>query len=1062
MFDQRSWMEEFFHGPGVRHVCLAYNGDSRVLAASVNSSKMSASNHMDGEDTRFEPEDGERPSGSDVEDDSTLDYPYGPNGPMSALWKYVYFVNQSNARIPESNACYEEFSAELLDEVGRILSQHEDAVPPEGETWKHLADTTVEAEQQGNIKWCLFLHSVKENLFGMIDNRCIWFCRQHHRHQLCDTTTLEWLGLSDGFSRPCALKYSHEASLWQEMDIEIPELANQASSLALSAFDEEYQQHCSGTKSDGGFCYVSVSIGMEVKVVEVSEKRIEGAVYYDMKPLGAKLPCQYFGETGTAIRLHWSTEGAHKLRNHIRQAYNEAKREHPVLERLFGNSSAVIDRMNTIYPAWGCGKKVLEDEEGNAVGRPSQTKSGLQLFGNHLSRLQLRRCFCRAIENRRDLDREAKDNEIRKGLFNLLLPTARDGEESSGSYPVLNIYEGVYRAAPKKKSVLRDGSGQFITMAKQITGADQTRRSTGQMKASLIRFVHQFQKEIWEWHNACPMRPVLRVEDCSMTRVLVEGPHISVDRIEQGVTMNAFSRIANMIRADLKDYLVYSRRFELEETVVNTVPVFTAMCRRGEHQLETLGRVDPSLVDHLALLIGLVQHVIFGWDRLSSAMKKYFNTSPAAKFLRDHLEKYGFICALPATFFFGGAKGFDSCSIDAIGRSATWNVVNHMGMLSFLSQKALVDSLRTRGEGSGSRWDLLSTVLSDVLHHLDITLWPRLMMELLAINLLELLCVHSDFGMAVEVVTSHEKPVGYRMRALWKVFGYGDCHAWQFVERCLPSISSTPLLEHRASSFLCPKAMKQIAEITRVRDVSINRTVFAGAWMDKLKNMISFRTGGIIGNGGKDIHRVMFSCMFQELKRYEMHSEVRGMSASYMIQTLVVHFMHLLPCEYWAHLRRSPRMRESEETINLQKLGPSDPNELNRTTEILQLAQSGKEALLRKGGFLQGDHELSNLLANQWLDTALASSFSLMHYPDRRMNEMDADNILFVQLAEKVPSNPDDPSSTYCPDFGDGPGTRAFGARRDLLHGEYVYRNGLLLVKDTDMAGIPTKFVKKK
>lgn len=76
---------------------------------------------------------------------------------------------------------------------------------------------------------------------------------------------------------------------------------------------------------------------------------------------------------------------------------------------------------------------------------------------------------------------------------------------------------------------------------------------------------------------------------------------------------------------------------------------------------------------------------------------------------------------------------------------------------------------------------------------------------------------------------------------------------------------------------------------------------------------------------------------------------------------------------------------------------------------------------------------------------------------------MSPEDISFVTLAERRPAaNEEDPSSTYCPDFGQGPGTRPFGARRDFLGRENIYRNGLLLVNDTDNSGIRTKFVVKK
>lgn len=1063
MLDQPWWMQKVFSERGVKHVSLVYNEDHTILRTSVISSNPSDLVDIDGERGFSDPGNEGMGCANGVEEGAKADYPYGHGGPMSDLWKFVYFVNESGARIPSCTGPMQDFDLEFLDFIGEILENHtdEDYDLPEGETWKHLVDTTVEKTQIENIKWSLFLHSVRENMFGMIESRCIWFCHQHHRHQLCDVVSLEHLSSGGTSPLPLALEYNHNAKLWKDNGCADIDLARKAASLAMTSFDGEYHRRHSGSHRDGGFCFVSVSIGMEVKVARVSEKRISDEIYYDMKPLGDTLPCEYFGDSGKAIRLHWSIHGAYKLRNQIRQAYNQATEERPHIKRKYGSSSAVIDKMNTIYSAWGCGKKRCKDMQGNAFGRPCQTKSALHLFADHVDIDTLQGYFRQTIQNRKDLDAVSMEREIRFGLFNLLLPTQE--ESSCISYPVLNIYEGVYRAAPKKTSKLRDGSKSFLDMAMNISGAEKGRKTSAAQKINkLTKYVNDFQKEIWEWHDACPLNPALRIEDCSLTSTLKEGSAISVEHVEWAVCNKALSRIKTMMNVPLKDYLIYSRRFELEETIVNTIPIFTMMCRRGEQQLKILGRADPSLVDHLALLVGLVQHVIFGWDRVCSDMKKYFMTSLAAKFLRQGLETYGFICGLPATFFFGGSKGFITNAQSNFGEhgTSTWNVVNHLGKVSFLSQNVLMKSLKVKKNGNPFRWELLTTVLSDVLHHLDITLWPRLMMELLAINFLELLCIHSDFGMAVELVTNDGQPVGYRMRALWKIFGYGDSHDWQFVQRCLPSSSRTPL-EHRASSFLCKKAIADIADILDATGDEVSRTGFASEWAEQIGKLVRVTTGEYCGHDPKDIHTVMFKCMISELRRIAVITKNK-ITVRLVLESLLVQFMHLLPGDYWSQLKRGQTMRENIEKIHLRKLGPVDPDALEQSAGRLYHAQRVRSALFRDGGILQEEQELSNLLANQWMDTVMACSFSMMHFPNRRMNEMSPENIMFVQHADRVPADQDDPSSTYCPDFGEGPGTRPFGAPYAILDGQNVYRNGLLLVNDTDNTGIPTKFVLKK
>ena len=117
----------------------------------------------------------------------------GGDGPMSALWKYIYYMKESGERIPSRTGAPEAFTAQFLDRIGEILVRCKNAAPPEGETWRGLVEWTAGDETMENIKWCLFLHSVRDNFFGMIERRCIWFCYQHHRHQLGDVTTLNWL-----------------------------------------------------------------------------------------------------------------------------------------------------------------------------------------------------------------------------------------------------------------------------------------------------------------------------------------------------------------------------------------------------------------------------------------------------------------------------------------------------------------------------------------------------------------------------------------------------------------------------------------------------------------------------------------------------------------------------------------------------------------------------------------------------------------------------------------------------------------------------------------------------
>jgi hypothetical protein len=106
------------------------------------------------------------------------------------------------------------------------------------------------------------------------------------------------------------------------------------------------------------------------------------------------------------------------------------------------------------------------------------------------------------------------------------------------------------------------------------------------------------------------------------------------------------------------------------------------------------------------------------------------------------------------------------------------------------------------------------------------------------------------------------------------------------IERCIPSEPLYQGVENRACSFLCKRAMKEIADIEENtggiqsgNDVTHDRTTFAEDWIKNVEKVVAFRTGGIRDSTTKDIHRVMFSCMTKELKRYECYGAmVRAMA----------------------------------------------------------------------------------------------------------------------------------------------------------------------------------------
>lgn len=1083
--DDRECMENFFNGPGLNHIFLAKDVrrkfDHRARRGRPPNEEEPEMPEDDDGDI-LEPEDDGMDEPGNGEDPAPPDYPFDC---PDVLHKYVCYIHEQSENIPMASADCTEFAGGFLDEVGRWMNESETSFGGEDEgsdedadIWTGVQDDIPEDDRQ-NILWCIFLHSVRDNFFGMVKNRCIWYCRQHHTHQLLDTISLEWLGSDSMGEKPSAIHYDRRVKAWRESRDPVRDISREAVKTALSSFDEAYQARRADEQVDGDFCFVSLSIGMEVKVIEVTDEGYPAGSrghLYSVKAAGRDTDCEYFGKNGRALRLHWSSESARFQRRIIRGACKKACDNNRNFKEAI-NYSSVVDRMSCVYPSWGCGKKV-EQEGDHVIGRPCQMKSGVQLFADHVDRHDLKRYFCETISDQQDLTREQKNAEIANGLFNLLLPTADADSELSGSYPVVNTYEAHYRAAPKKNDILRNGVAQFMVMCRMISGVDKPDNRTTMLSdriASLQKYVENFQKAIWKWQSFCPNDPALRIEDCTMWKVHTRG-HMSVDVVGHQLERMACTRVEKMMNLPLQNRLLYSRRFELEETVVNIIPVFTVMRKRAELQLESFGRVDPSIVDHLALLVGLVQHVICGWDRVQSPMKMYYASSAAGRFLRANFEHYGFICNLPATFFFGGMKGLFSNSMDHIlgsEQQGIWNVVNHLGKLSFLSQNTMLDSLKhLRRDGNGRRWACLTSVLSDVLSLLDIRLWPRLMMELLAINLMELLCVHNDFGMAVELVTvdgSKNNVAGYRMKALWKVISQGDSHDWKFVERKLPSNCSMPHLEHRAQSFLSRKAMEEIAQLTlegRTPETK-DRTAFANEWMIQMETFMAMKTGRLKTSqtkDAKDIHKVMMSVMMQEMKRIQDHSHRRDLDCVQGMYNLILYFMHSLPCDYWALCSRNSGMRENQDVVCLQKLCDIDSQELKIAEKYLEDLQRERAKAQKKGGAEQNDTPLSNYLANQWIDTVLANSFSLMSYPRKRMNMMSMDNITFANLAGETSQETDPGNEEQILNYGDGPGVRPLGYRSYRGGLEDTTRNGLLLVHDTDMPRLSerTRFVQKR
>jgi hypothetical protein len=745
-FESWEWMEKFFHGAGLRHACNAYGDDRRVVRV-----------HLGGEatdDHAEEDEVGVFVDEMDWADDGDMDgagagagvvhdrddYPYGSDRQGAAdLWKYICHVHEQIDRLPTRQASHEEFDREFFDAISLVLDQCQDEEPDGMEDWRNRAPE--DASRLESIKWALFLHSVRENFFGMVQNHCIWVCHQHHRQRVTNISSLEWIAPEAG---PTALRYDSDEKFWFPEQNAAERIARDAVRCSLSLFDMEYQG--SQPVGDLGYCFVTIAIGMEVKVSKVrvlNDPEDDGGPRYSMVGIGPELPCEFFGPSGSAIRLHWSSNGMQALRGLVRVVCRRAFDNHHELRAAVRRDTAV-DRMVTVYPAWGCGKTLARDEGGVVKGRPCQFKSSLHPFSNHVPPVRLARYFKEEIARMPGLSQEQKRQEMANGLYTLLLPTAEGPEEEcSGSYPVLNTYEGIYRACPAPNSVLRDGSKEFMEMARGICGLDGSSHET--RVKQLSDYVSSFQEGLWRWHDACPSSPALRVEDCCMYRARRQRPCISVEWLQGVVQEKVTSRVQLLMNVPLRHHVVFSRRFEFEETVLNTIPLLTMLMRRGEMQMCAVGRVHPSLIDHLAMVVGMVQHVVFGRDRLASAMKKYFNVSPQALCLRTMLVEYGFICGLPVSFFFGGSNGLLGTPLGTMRHDSLRHLASHAGLLSFLPQKMITECIRSaQRTNTSKRWQMLGCVLSDILHFLDITLWPTLMLELLSINFLELLCVHHD------------------------------------------------------------------------------------------------------------------------------------------------------------------------------------------------------------------------------------------------------------------------------------------------------------------------------
>ncbi|KAI8105416.1 hypothetical protein M9434_000002 [Picochlorum sp. BPE23] len=867
-------------------------------------------------------------------------------------------------------------SLSTLERVGQVM-----------QAWVDPDEEGPAADGNRDYRWLLFLHSVWENFKGMVTSLSFMVMFQHHRqHPSRPTEVFEWItgGLQRGAEARVLQRWPRAAHrlgsrrrLMYRQQAEDDEIASTIADGVAREIQRLFNPNYALT--DLEYLWLYPSIGMETTVCE--------GLYTSQPCDFKKRDCTRMGRLPTPYKECKSTLRPHLSQRALRADIAQLRR----LRAHLGLGGTVDpSTCSRTYPAWG---NAMGD--GTQGDRPIQVKMGaaaLERDGNPVVQEEW-------IAGLGSLEHE-DGYDPREGLLPLLGPTIM------GEWPQLNTYEGsLYRVAPSSSGVLRDGTMQCGKACDAMLGLDSAMTQVGGRLSAAKRYLDKCKTEVASWVRLASTGAVdsYRLEDSALVHLV---GHQDADADLRGHLHACIKdRVRALLMPRMQKLLVYTKKAELPATVLGAIGVLHLMGRRAEMQMSQFGVVDSSLIDSLVLMIGCIQYVAFGWDRVQSAMKKFFLTG-AGKFLRDILTKFGFMCAFPLYFCIGGARGAMQHGFlgnTLPGSAPLWNIVNSLGGGSYVSQLLLRSALyHLRRGATARRWVWTKSILAEMFRYCDITRWPALVSSLLCTNFLELLCTHHHFGMAVQLVRVRHAVIDYRLSGLWCIHDFeGDIvgHEWEFIERVLPE--DLIYRADKVDSFMTGGAIDQICGgILRGRqeclpgdNVRMERTKFVSEkWLVQVKAF--FHRDQFKTKLSQNIHMNVFLAMHSELKRMKDAIEIADSSGNGCkidvwddLETIMHTFLHRFRGAFWPLITRANQADQGvshQEFLRPYLLGPRSEATARAGMARLVTLQHARQGLLVRGSFVSGRgqaecmNRLSTKLASAMLQTYIANSFELM------------------------------------------------------------------------------------
>lgn len=302
-----------------------------------------------------------------------------------------------------------------------------------------------------------------------------------------------------------------------------------------------------------------------------------------------------------------------------------------------------------------------------------------------------------------DVDLDDDDGES-TGYARLLKQYRLDDPHRNMVTPVLNIYESRYRGAGSAQFCCLRGGEKDLQKHFEAIADPNSYPSTKKTKLESIQ--EKVRAAVESFFKDEPRTASIRSEDCSMMyychhpdNVQRRGRRGRRERrgranpdigLKDSIARHVEGRLQKLDEFKLQNMCIYSHFYEYPQLVKNVLSWLDILIMRALQQVQTLKNTETGVLDCIALAIGTLSWLIYGWDRKITPWKGYFLSS-SGKPIRDLLTRYGMVCDMPVSLLCGGVRssfnlGNDRCVISASiqGRSFSWNMLRVCERLSAL------------------------------------------------------------------------------------------------------------------------------------------------------------------------------------------------------------------------------------------------------------------------------------------------------------------------------------------------------------------------------------------